>query len=535
MKKIVFTVFALVIFLIAFETEAARAGKILFIPHDDRPISFRQTAEIVEQTGAEMILPPEAFLSNTGKPGDPDRLWTWLEKNAHAANSAVISSDSLLYGGLIPSRKHDIPAEVLNSRLENFEKLHRENPNLKIYVFDSLMRTPQTGTRGDVEEPNYYVFYGKDIFQYTRLADKREIGYWSQTEENKFRALEKKIPPQVLSDWFERRAKNISATKKLMEFAGNGTIEYLILGRDDNSPLCQTHRENREILAFAEKINLPKTKFQSLAGIDEFNILLLARAINEKTGENPKVCVVYNLGVGGDTVPAFSDEKISQSIDSAVNIVGGKKVRDPEKADFVLMVNTDEHGKTFFIHNEKPAYGAFRPILNPNESTANFARAVESYVKEGYPVGIADVDFLNGSDNALMEILKKRKLLFKIQSYAGMNTATNSAGFALGTGILAKKMSKSAKRKLLLTRYLDDWIYQANVRTIVGKEILKNFGDASLYYHLGDKIDFAEDRNTALVREYAEKKFPDFNFEKNLIVKNSWNRMFECDIIFKAD
>ena len=57
MKKIVFTVFALVIFLIAFETEAARAGKILFIPHDDRPISFRQTAEIVEQTGAEMILP----------------------------------------------------------------------------------------------------------------------------------------------------------------------------------------------------------------------------------------------------------------------------------------------------------------------------------------------------------------------------------------------------------------------------------------------------------------------------------------------
>ena len=66
-----------------------------------------------------------------------------------------------------------------------------------------------------------------------------------------------------------------------MDYTKNGVIDYLILGRDDNAPLSQTHRENREILAYAKANNLPKTKFLSMPGIDEFNVLLLSRAVND--------------------------------------------------------------------------------------------------------------------------------------------------------------------------------------------------------------------------------------------------------------
>ena len=256
-----------------------------------------------------------------------------------------------------------------------------------------------------------------------------------------------------MKDWFGRREKNLNATKKLMDLTKSGVIDYLILGRDDNAPLCQTHKENREILSYAKDNNLPKTKFQSMPGIDEFNILLLNRAINDITGEIPTVNVRYNQGKGGDIVPPFSDEKISASIEAAVIIAGGKIISEPDKADFVLLVNTDGEGKDRDYLADTPQDGSkVIPNLKPSTDTKYFATLVEEYINKKYPVGIGDMKYANGADNALMEILRKKDLLFKLQAYSGWNTPTNSTGFALGTGMLTRKMTEDAKNKLLATR-----------------------------------------------------------------------------------
>ena len=163
-------------FLIFFTTkiEAAPREKILFIPHDARPISFQQTAEVVEQLGYEVLTPPEEYFG--GKEdymGNPDALWNWLEENVKNANAAVIATDSLFYGGLIPSRKHDIPQSIINDRLERFKNLNVNNPDLKIYVFASLMRTPKYGIEGFTEEPDYYVQYGNKIFNLTVMLQNK--------------------------------------------------------------------------------------------------------------------------------------------------------------------------------------------------------------------------------------------------------------------------------------------------------------------------------------------------------------------------
>ncbi len=523
-KKIFFN--TLLAFLITSTASASAAEKILFIPHDDRPISYQQTIEVIQQLGIEIIAPPKNFL----QPENTLQLWNWLESNAKSATSAVIASDSLFYGGLIPSRKHEISQENLNQMLARFEKICRDNPNLKIYVFDSLMRTPHFGTKGDIEEPEYYAIHGSNIFQYSMLDDKRDIYGLSRYEEDNLRQLRQSIPAEIFSDWIERRIKNLTVTKKLLEFNSTGVIDYLIIGRDDNSPLSQTHKEYREILACVQKFNLTANKFQCMPGIDEFNLLLLTRAVNEMLNETPKIFVCYNLGKGGDTVPAFSDEKISASIDASIKIAHAEKISDASSADFVLLVNTDEHGQTLWLHNPMPDGSHFTPNLTPSHSTKNFARLVEKYLDKNLPVGIADINFANGSDNALMNILLKKNLLYKLQSYSGWNTATNSTGFALSTGILARHMTEQAKNKLLTRRFLDDWAYQANVRTIVGNEIFRQFGDASLYYNFLDKRDFAENLNTQLMIKFArEHNLPVENFK----IKNPWNRMFECEIIFQ--
>ncbi|MBE6093756.1 MAG: DUF4127 family protein [Selenomonas ruminantium] len=510
---------------------SAQAGdRILFIPHDDRPISYHQTVEVVEAAGYELVLPPKELLSNATNMGHPQELWQWLRENAPKAKSAVIASDSMLYGGLIPSRKHEVSQAEIAERLENFKRLRQDTPNLHIYVFDSLMRTPYQGWAGNIEEPAYYEQYGGAIFQYTSLLDKGETSKLSAAEKRDLQAYEKAIPQEYQKDWFGRRAKNLAATKELMDMTAAGTIDYLILGRDDNAPLCQTHRENREILAYAEKKNLPKSKFQSMPGIDEFNILLLNRAINDMTWNIPFVYVRYGQGKGGDTIPDFSDEKISDSVEAALKIAGGLQVKKPQRADLVLYINTEEKGKTIETLNALPTEADFVPDLKADKNTKAFVQMVEDAVNAGYPVSVADIKYANGADNALMNILEQKNLLFRLKAYSGWNTATNSTGFALGTGMLAGKMTDAAKNHLLTVRYLDDWAYQANVRAHVGTELVRTFGSYEYYYKLEDKLAFAEKRNTELMRDFARKHLPEIPVDFS--VKNPWLRMFECDLLF---
>ena len=496
------------------------AEKILFIPHDDRPVSSQQPADVVAQLGYEIISPPTELLTK------PDELWAWFYENAPLADAAVVGSDSLLYGGLIPSRSHEISAEDLFARVENFKTLREKNPNLNLYLFGSLMRTPQHGTPGDREEPQYYGQYGTQIFQLTALLDKQETSKLSSAEKNQLAALQKAIPDEILDDWFARRVKNLSATKKLLDLTADGIINSFIIGRDDNAPLCQTHRENRQLLAYME--NIPKTKAQSHAGIDEFAMLLLTRAVNDLTGSLPFVNVQFNRGKGAKTVPAYSDEQIGDSIRDEIIIAGGMFVPKPEKADFVLYVNTDPKGITYELHNSCPPV----PLTKKQEkyfvkNAKNFSAMVENAVNSGLPVGVADIISANGADNFLMAQLHDKNLLFKLQAYGGWNTATNTSGFAIGTGILAKKMSRHSIDRLLATRYLDDWAYQANVRTQIADYLTKYPQPRQIFLNLGEHEAEVVPLENKFMHEFAVKYFPQWN---SFVVSNPWHRMFECRI-----
>ena len=511
----------LIALIFVFATSAqADAAKILFIPHDDRPVSSQQPADVVAQLGYEILMPPTELLTK------PDELWAWFYENEPFADAAVVGSDSLLYGGLIPSRSHEISNEILQSRVENFKTLREKNPNLNLYLFGSLMRTPHVGTPGDREEPAYYGQYGTQIFQLTGLLDKQETSKLSSKEKNQLAALEKAIPDEILDDWFARRAKNLSATKKLLDLTADGIINSFIIGRDDNAPLSQTHRENRQLLAYME--NIPKTKAQSHAGIDEFAMLLLTRAVNDLTGSLPFVNVQFNRGKGAKTVPAYSDEQIGNSIRDEIIIAGGMFVPKPERADFVLYVNTDPKGVTYELHNSCPPV----PLTKKQEkyfakNAKNFSAMVEDAVNNGLPVGVADIISANGADNFLMAQLYEKNLLFKLQAYGGWNTATNTSGFAIGTGILAKKMSRNSIDRLLATRYLDDWAYQANVRTQIADYLTKYPNPYQIFLNLKEYEPEVVKRENILMHEFAVEHFPQWN---SFVVSNPWHRMFECRI-----
>lgn len=522
--------FVLMIFLVPFMASNECAAKkkvvrekILYIPHDSRPIVTRQTAEILEKAGIQIVMPPEEILGNREHLGDPDLLWDWLNKNATKdLTAAVISSDSLLYGSLVGSRKHEYDGDEILARTDLFAEFRKKHKKLPLYVFGSIMRTPRTGLASGYEEPDYYRYYGTNIFRLTELMDKQELEGLTPREIKEFNFLQRLIPTRAIEDWMGRREKNFSANKKLIDCARNKTFDYLLLGRDDNAPYSQTHNEGRKLLEYGRKLGTDK--YLTTAGIDEIGLVLLTRAVNERAKTSPKVFVKYNWGRGARTIPSYSDETIDNSIRAAITATGATFIDDEARADFILAVNTNPAGETYEADNDINN-GTLR------DGTEFFAETVEDYVDSGRKVIVADIAFANGSDNALMEQLRERGLLFKIQAYAGWNTPTNSSGFALSTGLLTARMKDTAVNELLLIRYLDDWAYQANVRKIGAAQLDWIAGDGR-YETLDDKIDAAADNCAMLLESFAKRNLPAFTGNDNIRVRFPWNRMFEADISF---
>ncbi len=518
----------LALFFVPQAADAAKrepiTDKIVFVPHDSRPISSKQTADVVQRVGYEIVVPPTELLGNREDWGHPDELWTWLDSALAepGVKAAVVSSDAMIYGSLVGSRKHSYTRDQILARAARFEELQRTHSKTPLYVFGSIMRTPRSGEASGHEEPEYYRRYGADIFRYTLLRDKEEVEGLSRRERKEYDFLGRLIPKEALADWLGRREKNYAVNEYLIELMKrHDTFRYLTLGRDDNAPFSQTHLESRHLTETGA--SLGKTRFQTMAGIDEIALLMLTRAVNEQKHEIPFVFARYNWGSGADTVPAYSDEKISTSISDAVLAAGGMMVRAPEKADVVLTVNTNPDGRTYEAN----------AVLNdgtPRDGSQYFADLVADYVAKGYPVAVADIAFANGADNALMTELQKRGLLYKIQAYAGWNTPTNSSGFALGEGMLVRHMDADSVDHLLTTRYLDDWAYQANVRNTIARQLTWLRGDG-FYGSLGTKMDAVSLRSTRMMNRFIEENLPPIAEINTVTVTFPWNRMFESDIL----
>ena len=78
----------------AFAKKPTDKARVLFVPHDNRPISDEQTADAVRQLGWDIEVPPDEMLGSRGVLGKPEDVWDWLEERAKKADIAVLSSDT---------------------------------------------------------------------------------------------------------------------------------------------------------------------------------------------------------------------------------------------------------------------------------------------------------------------------------------------------------------------------------------------------------------------------------------------------------
>lgn len=496
----------------------AKRLTILYVPLDNRPVCSAYVQQTMEAANCKIILPPEKYIATNEKNGNPEAIWDWLEHKAPKADAAVISTDSLIYGGLVASRTHNISQEELQNRVKHLYELKTTLP-IKLYAFSTIMRTPRA-SRGRVEPP-YYSSIGPSIFAYSQLLDKQDQGKLSPAERLTMQALERNMKKAELGDWLERREKNLLINQELTRMARNGKFHYFAIGKDDNATLSATHMEGRKISL--STFDMSRDSFQILDGVDQLGLLLIARAYNEASGSKPSIYPMYSAGVGAATLPQYSDARLQDSVPQQIIAAGAVQAPSADSADLILALNTPQDGivKDSTADDNQP----FASVANKN-----FVGLIGKQLQAGRSVSLADISYSNGADNGFMQLLSNSGELERLTAYNGWNTSDNAVGYAIAQGLIARDMSSEARNLLLRQRLIDDWFYQSNARRNVSDELEKHNREDLKY-------DLATEEKVILQQVTADchRMVNDCPLTKGTKFSLSfpWKRLFEVDVEIK--
>ncbi len=441
--------------------------RIAFVPIDNRPVCYtlpRLIAEIDECV--DFLMPSRDLLGDLTKSADVVGLFDWL-MNIPKVDAIVLALDTVAYGGLIPSRRCSDNFETIKARMQALKEILEEK-ECKIYAFSSIMRI--SNNNYNEEEKEYWSEWGKKIFEYSYNSHKSGM------------AMQEDIPSEILNDYINTRRRNFEINKLYLNWQKEGLFDTLIFSKDD----CAEYGFNVYESQILEKMGgFIKT------GADEIPMSLLSRAIQGEL----KICPIFIEPESKDLISNYEDISIERSVKSQIELAGCKCCNQDE-ADILLYVNN------FKEHQGEIVMGV---------DTEGFSGEFEVPDR---PYMIADVRFANGSDNGFIEALLKNNIKDKdFFGYAGWNTSANSLGSLICGAkfkYFAGKYNKAAFDKLQITRFLDDWGYQANIRQNLSKT----------------DIDILSEKMKNYEKVVGEK------FGIDVVVKYiyPWDRLFEVEI-----
>lgn len=393
--------------------------KIAFLPIDNRPVCYTLAKDIAGiDREIEFFIPPRKLLGDLKRVADIEGLISWLE-NLPQIDSLILSLDTLVYGGLIPSRRSKETLEELQTRLERIKPLLK---NKNVYAFSSIMRI--SNNNYNEEEKEYWSEYGKKIFDYS---------FSGGVNRND-------IPDEIIEDYLSTRKRNFTLNKTYLNWQKEGLFNTLIFSKDD----CAEKGFNVEEAKELERLG-GKTK----TGADEIPLALLARAIKKEIKIYPEFLEPEYKNL----ISNYEDVSIEKSVSGQLELCGFK-LSSREEADVILIVNNFKEKQGELVMGWK---------------TQPFDR---DFVPPNRPYCVADVRFANGGDNAFVEQLLNKLDLKNFYGYAGWNTSANTLGSllcALKVKWNASQYDENAFKKFATTRLLDDWAYQANVRAQISE------------------------------------------------------------------
>lgn len=493
--------------------------KIVYLPLDERPCNYSFVGFLSEKNEKYRLVAPS--LSEMGDkkiPAEYEKIKAFLLRECEKADYLIIAIDTLLYGGIVPSRLHHLSKETLAERLKVLTEIKEKNPNLVVYAFSLVMRCPCYSDAD--EEPDYYGICGLEIFEYGQNEHKFQDGKITESEYLAEKERLKVCEP-YLQDYVTRRACNLSVLMDALNLVGSVISQFVIL-QDDSNPCGFTAMDQAKVRKMVREKNLDVAIYP---GADEGGMSLLARAVAHMEGYAPKICPVYPKQACKNVIPLYEDREVYKSIAAQIESAGGVLCEDEREADFLLYCNLP--------------VGKVQNIANPHgrqyydRDLPAFIARMKKDVDAGKGVAVADIAYCNGSDVRLAERITQEIGFFRLWGYAGWNTSSNTLGTVICQAILRYFYGDTpTHRKFTAERMYEDIGYCAYVRKQIWDYEVEKMG----YRYEDTKVQqgAVSERVEELLNSYMDANYPEltelYGIEKCYM---PWRRMFEVGLVIK--
>lgn len=443
-------------------------ARVVLIPIDNRPVTYSFPQQVAAAAGLDVIAPPLEMMGRRQEAADWSALNSWLEESLTGLkpDALIVCLDSLFYGGLVASRRSCDPLAAILERqkgITGWKEL--SGGKTQILAQASIMRIPHYNT--SATEPDYWQEYGERIFQWSVLKHKQEIGIASANSD--LASLEEQIPHTVLRDFLTRRERNFQVNQGLIERAASGQIDYLVFSQDDTAQYGLNVLERTRLESQAEAAGAGNVV--AYAGTDETILALLSRWLISTSSNSPRVSLQFSPKEGKSVVSKFEGQTVGESLSAVSDVIGlDLASREPErKDDFQVIIHTVDD-----LQGDHLASIPSHKMLDTSKSVSRTVKLIE---ESQVPIVLCDVAYSNGADPILIDALLERpETIEKLCAYAGWNTTNNTIGSALAVGVAwwyarqNKAYRQEDFKRILFVRFLDDWAYQALIRSRLSGE-----------------------------------------------------------------
>lgn len=438
---------------------APRASqRIALLPLDDRPVNVRLPGDVARVAGMALDVPPPEILPSYRRPGHAGALGQWLRERAAdpATVHILVSVDMLLHGGLIASRTSEDSTRTVLERLDALREIHLRRPELPISAVSLVTRA--SNSYSPTEEPLYWAEHGKELHALGGGAHRR-------LDEADVIPLEQltPVPAEVVSDYSTRRLRNHIANLSALDLVEDGTLAFLAITADDTAPFAAGSAEQVWLRHWMRMLPTGRQVLM-YPGADEVGAVLVARALAANAAVRASFSVACADQAGLTRIPPYENIPLRDSAARQIRAAGAVEVNEGSDVTLVLHAPDPDRHDMFLG----------RPDDVDEDAVNGTVDLIRSLMDAGERVALADVRYPNGADEALVRALAEAELLGRLEAFGGWNTAGNTLGSVVAiaaagvVGRAAGTFDAEAARVALLTRVLDDFGYQAVVRTDSG-------------------------------------------------------------------
>ncbi|MCI5745572.1 MAG: DUF4127 family protein [Erysipelotrichaceae bacterium] len=501
--------------------------KIVHIPLDERPCNYDFPYLMFKGEEFDIVRVPTQYMGLKKKPGDVKKIQEFFENECKDAYAAIVSIDTLIYGGIVPSRLHYFTFDEVSKRLDVLLKVKEANPNIKIYAYSLVMRCPCYDD--DDEEPFYYQQYGLKLHTKKAIEHKMKVNVATKEEINYYQNV--KIPKEYEDDYSFRREINTAITCKVVELVRDNIISFLIVPQDDSAPYGYTALDQMKVRKVVDENHL-QLKVLTYPGADEVSNTLFARMLNEYYHQKPLVYVMYPSDECKNVIPCAEDRPLDISVRSQIIASGCLMCDNIDDASLILAINAPTKNMISSQFRDDSDY--FGYVVGRN--LVEFVTRIEYLVKnEHRALTVCDIGYCNGSDPAFIKLLDQKKLYMDLAGYASWNIPCNSLGTALPMGIrYIYPHNKESFDDFLMHRYVEDIGYSCLARKILREKYCgTKANDYTIYDVHGQRDPYWLSLTNKVMKEALNDLCPNFPKYEILDMYFPWSRTYDIGLKVK--